>query len=602
MNTFEGMNPLRWIVLLFMSGLFYYSLAAPVEQTHEIDSLENILSRPSLPDSARIDLLVEIATVLRINDVTKAIHYAHEAKKLAEEKKPSLLNRVYFTLGNVYLNKADYKNALLYYFKALRIFEKQKKYEQASRCLNNIGVVHSYLKNAALCEKYFREALALREKHGYIKDIGIPYTSMGFVLSEKGEYAEALRYYSKAFVSGKRDSDRYVMVIALINMGSVKLKQKKPEQARKYIEQAMGINKSLQDNEQQSVCYDYLSEIAVAEGDLDLAEKNQLMGLDYAQRAGIEGKKASAYKHLAEIYSKQKNFEEAYKTRLIYEELNDSSLNESSIKQINELQTAYDLERKNSEILLLNKDKELALSTASRQQLLRNILVAVCIFITIIVFILVRNVRLKQRLNQSLKTKNNELADENIAAKYEILKSKIDPHFLFNSLNTLSSIVHIDKDKAIEFIEQFSVLYRNILESGDVDLFELSQEIRITNSYLYLQKVRFGNKLEINMNVNGSDETYIPPFAMQMVVENAIKHNIISSVKKLHISIYQKEGWIIIENNLQKKNPEGGSTGIGLKNIIDRYRMFTKNVPLFTQTTTMYQVSLPLIFNKNRAV
>ncbi|MES2689900.1 MAG: tetratricopeptide repeat protein [Bacteroidota bacterium] len=596
------MNLKHCIFLLFIFCVFRQADAKVTEQqTDAIDSLENLLNK-ELNDSLRIDALIEMATVLRINNVTRAIDYASQAKKLAEEKKPSLLNRVYFTLGNVYLNKADYKNALLYYLKALRIYEKQKKYEQASRCLNNIGVVHSYLKNNVLCEKYFREALAMREKYGFIKNIGIPYTSMGFVLSEKGEYAEALRYYSKALLSGRQEGDKYVMVIALINMGSVNIKQKKLAPARKYIEEALKINKELRDNEQQSVCYDYLSEIAVAEGNLKLAEKNQLLGLDYAQKAGIEGKKAHAYKYLAEIYSKQKNFEQAYKTRLIYEELNDSSLNENSYKQINELQASYDLERKNSEILLLNKDKELALTAASRQQLMRNILIAVCVFIMVIVFVLVRNVRLKKRLNQSLKTKNIELADENIAAKYEILKSKIDPHFLFNSLNTLSSIVHIDKDKAIEFIEQFSVLYRNILESGDVDLFHLSQEIKITNSYLYLQKVRFGDKLELDVKVNDTDDAFTPPFAIQMVVENAIKHNIISSVKKLHVSIYQKDAAIIIENNLQKKNPEGGSTGIGQKNIRDRYKMFTKSVPLFEQTNNTYRVSLPLIYDKTQSV
>lgn len=596
------MNLTRCILFLLVFYFFQQASAKVSEQQADaIDSLKILLNNNDLNDSLRIDALIELATVLRINNVTQALEYAKQANVLADEKKPTLLNRVYFTLGNVYLNKADYKNALLYYLKALRIYENQKKYEQASRCLNNIGVVHSYLKNAALSEKYFKEGLAMREKYGFIKDIGIPYTSMGFVLSEKGEYAEALRYYSKALLSGKRENDKYVMVIALINMGAVNIKLKKLPQARKYIEEALELNKALKDKEQQSVCYDYLSEIAMAEGNLKLAEKYQLLGLDYAQKAGIEGKKAQAYKSLADIYSRQNKFEQAYETRLIYEELNDSSLNESSYKQINELQAAYDLERKNSEILLLNKDKELALTAASKQQLMRNILIAVCVFITVIVFILIRNVRLKQRLNRSLADRNVQLVQENTVARYEVLKSKIDPHFLFNSLNTLSSVVHVDKDKAIEFIEQFSVLYRNILESGDINLFSVDQEIKITNSYLYLQKVRFGEKLEADVKLPANLNASVPPFAIQMVVENAIKHNIISSARKLRIVIYEEGGNIVVENNLQKKNPDVvASTGIGQKNITGRYRMFTKKLPLFVETDTLYKVSLPLIFADNK--
>lgn len=592
------MNPRRCIFFLFLFCIFQQTNAKVTEQqTGTIDSLKNLLNNKNQDDSLRIETLIEIATILRISNVTQALEYALEAKKIADEKRPLLLNRIHFALGNVYLNKADYKNALLYYLKALRSYEKQKKHEQASRCLNNIGVVHSYLKNSSLSEKYFKEGLAMREKYGFIKDIGIPYTSIGFVLSEKGEYAEALRYYSKALLSGKRDNDKYVVIIALINMGAVNIKQKKLTQARKYIEDALAINKEFQDNEQQSVCYDYLSEIALAEGNLKSAEKNQLLGLDYAQKAGIEGKKASAYKSLAGIYAKQQKFEEAYKTRLIYEELNDSSLNENSYKQINELQASYDLERKNSEILLLNKDKELAVTAASKQQLMRNILIAVCVFILIIVFILIRNVRLKQRLNKSLANRNVQLVQENTVARYEVLKSKIDPHFLFNSLNTLSSVVHVDKDKAIEFIEQFSVLYRNILESGDINLFTVGQEIKITNSYLYLQKVRFGEKLEADVKLPANLNGNVPPFAIQMVVENAIKHNIISSARKLRIVVYEEDGNIVVENNLQKKNPDAvTSTGIGQKNITGRYAMFTEKIPIFIETDMLYKVSLPLIF------
>lgn len=586
------------LLLLYVCGAGI-ACAAPVPQTEHSDSLENLLKQPDLDDSTRIQVMIELATDLRNNNMPMAIRYITEALRLAEEKSV-LLGRVYFTAGNVHLNRADYKNALLYYLRSLKIYEKEKKYEQASRCLNNVGVVYSYLKNLPLSEKYFKEALAMREKNGFTTSNGVLYTSIGFILSEKGAYKEALHYYNQALVKGREEKDRYVQVIALANLGSISIRLKKFALARQYLHEALGINSSLKDYEQQTDCYMFLSEVEKEEGNLALAEKYLVQAVDYAEKAGIESKKIYAYEKLSEVLSMQKKYEQAYRTRLTYEQLHDSALNENSYKQVNELQALYDFDKKNNEIALLNKDKELAVATASRQQLMRNILIVVCLFITVTVIILVRNVRLKQRLNQSLKTKNIELVEENIAARYEILKSKIDPHFLFNSLNTLSSMIHVDKEKAVEFIEQFSILYRNILESGEVNLFSLEQEVKITNSYLYLQKVRFGDKLNIGMHIPENTEGFVPPFALQMVVENAIKHNIISSARKLNISVYLEGSSVVVENNLQKKSPESPSTGIGQKNISGRYKAFTTVVPEFIQTAQMFRVRLPIIHENPR--
>lgn len=244
---------------------------------------------------------------------------------------------------------------------------------------------------------------------------------------------------------------------------------------------------------------------------------------------------------------------------------------------------------------MLNKDKEIFKVNSQKQILLRNILILFSFFVLVFLFVLWRNVKLKKQLNRKLLKENYYLHKANLQAQYEVLISKIDPHFLFNSLSTLSSLIVTNKNKAVEFVEHFSVLYRNILNIGDDKILDLQEEMNITESYLYLQNVRFGNKLNIIINLPNIKHKKIPAFAVQMVVENAIKHNIISKSKPLKITIFIFENNLIIENNLQPKVISTFSMGIGQKNILDRYRLLSENVPKFILLENCYRVVLPIL-------
>ena len=160
-------------------------------------------------------------------------------------------------------------------------------------------------------------------------------------------------------------------------------------------------------------------------------------------------------------------------------------------------------------------------------------------------------------------------------AKYESLKSQVSPHFLFNSLNALTNLVYEDQDKAAKFIKQLSEVYRYVLDTRDKEVVSMEEEKNFLNSYLFLQQIRFGDKLKLEVNL---DETRsrIAPLVLQMLVENAIKHNVISEENPLHINIYVKDGFIVVENNLQKKSVMlDESPGIGLDNIAKRYEFLS---------------------------
>ena len=187
------------------------------------------------------------------------------------------------------------------------------------------------------------------------------------------------------------------------------------------------------------------------------------------------------------------------------------------------------------------------------------------------------------------------LQKENARAQYEALKNQVNPHFLFNSLNALTQLVYEDQDKAATFIKQLSEVYRYVLDTREKELVTIDEELSFIRSYLFLQQIRFGQKLQISILVDSKD-TLLPPLALQILVENAIKHNIISEEHPLHVRIYSESGFLIVTNNLQKKlTLDVETSGVGLANIRRRYEFLTKEQIVVTEKDNQFTVKLPFL-------
>ena len=180
--------------------------------------------------------------------------------------------------------------------------------------------------------------------------------------------------------------------------------------------------------------------------------------------------------------------------------------------------------------------------------------------------------------------------------KFEVLKSQINPHFMFNSLNVLSGLIDTDVRKAQQFIDEFSNIYRYVLETIEQPVTSLSKEIDFSRSYLFLQQIRYGKNLTYSINISADIiDMVLPPLSLQVVLENATKHNIINESKPLNIEILNDGLLLVVRNNIQPKISKGHSTGLGLKNMIKRYSMITSLIPEFTIDTSYYIAKLPLI-------
>lgn len=189
------------------------------------------------------------------------------------------------------------------------------------------------------------------------------------------------------------------------------------------------------------------------------------------------------------------------------------------------------------------------------------------------------------------------LQRERMMFEYEHLKSQVNPHFLFNSLNTLASLIEEDKDIATKYTTHLSDLYRNMLSHRNKDLVLLSEEWDILENYLYIQKSRFGNSLVIEKDIPVSvmETKKIIPLALQMLVENALKHNVASQSRPLTIRIKADEETITIRNTLNPKLSKEKGAGLGLKNIQKRYSLLTDKSIYYGVSDTEYVVNLPLL-------
>lgn len=216
-------------------------------------------------------------------------------------------------------------------------------------------------------------------------------------------------------------------------------------------------------------------------------------------------------------------------------------------------------------------------------------LMAAGVALLIFVYIRIRIKRLKRI---------EALEKERIQFQLETLRSQVNPHFLFNSFSTLMSTIEDDKDLALEYVEKLSAFFRNILEFRDQDLISLNEELAIVENYIYLQQSRFGSNLLVSFELNDEiRKTLVPPMTVQLLIENAIKHNVISKAKPLRVSVRCEGNFLCIENKLQKKSQVSDSTGFGLNTIRHRYKLIGELDVEIVESADTFIVKLPLIID-----
>jgi LytS/YehU family sensor histidine kinase len=227
--------------------------------------------------------------------------------------------------------------------------------------------------------------------------------------------------------------------------------------------------------------------------------------------------------------------------------------------------------------------------------------------VIVIATISYRNRQRKKRINKIIQKnilwvdthmEGNDIERENVIAQFDVLKNQMNPHFLFNSLNIISSLIRKDPSKAYFFTKEFSKLYRIVLDKKDVMFIKISEELDFISSYIYLQNIRFNENIRFSIKIPGENlSLMVPPFSLQILIENAIKHNIISAENPLKIDIYCDGAVLIVQNNLQRRTNQDPSLGKGYTNLLERYKLTSNETPEFYTDGVNYFARIPLLNN-----
>lgn len=223
---------------------------------------------------------------------------------------------------------------------------------------------------------------------------------------------------------------------------------------------------------------------------------------------------------------------------------------------------------------------------------------ALTLVISISIFYLILNRKSHFRM-RSIEIQAEQLKKENALAQFETLKNQVSPHFLFNSLSILSSLVHVDANLSEKFIDQLSKAYRYILEQKDNQTVLLKTELNFLSAYAFLLKIRFENKFDVKINITDQDaeKFHIAPLTLQLLIENCVKHNRMSEREPLVIAISIEDDYLVVANPLRPRSKDEimTSTGIGLANIKSRYHLLTRGPVQIMQKEALFTVRIPLL-------
>ncbi len=404
------------------------------------------------------------------------------------ERKASVLN----TIGIVYKNSNRFKEAIPPYKEASKIFKANKQQVDYGMCLTNMANVYLELKSYDSAQVSYEKALAIFYDFKNPMFIGTVLGNLGNLHEAKSEYEIALQYHQKALTIWRADTKKRQLANALNNLGKTYLKLKKYSAASQHLNEAETIGK-------------------------EINSKPLLL---------------ETYSTMNLLAYEKKDYARAYNFLSLSTQLKDSIFNEKNSKHINELQAKFDAEKKDKQIVLLAKEKEIQIKENARQNTLSKAfaggLIAMVLVAILVVYIFRQRMLLNKKINEA---KDSDFKQQVTELEMKALRAQINPHFLFNCLNAINLMIQKgDSENATLYLAKFSKLVRLILENAEAASVPLENEIALLESYIQLEALRMPGKIKYTISIDksiGVKNTYLPSMVLQPFVENAIWHGLV---------------------------------------------------------------------------
>ncbi len=556
----------KWIIIL----IYCFSCLACRAQQHDIDSLKAILSTHTTADSIQLEALNKIAFLYYQLNPDSGLAYANRQIGLSEQlQHRRYLGKAYFNQGINYWAKgqynktlesyktsrailekygtpknvanlnnsmavtyqtlADYPSALKLYLDNLKLFEQSKDSFMIALTCSNIGIVYKYLKQYDKSISFYQRAVDLNSHGGNTKELADNYGNMGNVYEARKMADSAVANYQRQYSLSKQVDYIKGMAAGNAGMGTSYISSGKYAAAIQPLQDALSVYEKLGDQNNQATVLKSMGDAALAGGDQTKAAAYYHQSFDIFKAIENIYGQAENLQQLALIYQQQADYKKAYEAQQQFAALKDSIFNDEKKEAVTQMEMRYLFEKKEDSLQDAHEKRELlAKAEVNRQSTIKNAIGwgSVALFAAAVAgFVLY-----KKRNDARQRQQEAEFKTEVINTEMKALRAQMNPHFIFNSLNSIGDyITKNNVPEADRYLGKFARLMRMILENSEQKQVPLSEDLKALELYMQLERLRMNNQFDYTIQVDdaiNAEETMVPPLLLQPFVENSIWHGL----------------------------------------------------------------------------
>jgi len=637
-NTHPDFIQMKKIAFLLVMSLCCATLFAQPVNT---DSLWQVWNDTTQPDTARMKAIQTIAWSLLYRKPDSTYLLAEKELRFAlQVNNKKWQAKALNVIGSTYNIRGEYARALASYQKGLAAMQEAGDLRGIAAISNNIGLIYRNLGNGVKALEFYEKDLAIQEQLHDKGGIANANNNIGLLYNDLGNLPKALEYYRKSLEQHEALGEKYGTALAYNNVGSVYNSQGEFTKALEYYGKSIRLRKELDDQQGLSKVYGNIGQLYKEQGQYNKALEYYQLSLAIQEKMDEQPGLIDSYYNLGVLAQNEKNYHKAIDwcqkslqlaRRLeslrpqrnacdcLYEShkalghvaaalsfheqfgnLNDSLQKEEVNRRLEQMEFVRQVMADS----LGNEEEKLKIEVVhqnevrSKNRTLNIVLVAGLVLLALALAFWGRMLYFRKN-SQIFQNKAEYLEKQRLLNEIALLKTQVNPHFLFNSLSILSSLVHVNPDLSEQFIDQLSRSYRYILEQKEQSLVSLRTELEFIRSYFFLLKIRFENKFDLQAQLpeEALDRYKIAPMTLQLLIENAVKHNRMSLKEPLVIEISIEGDFLLVKNRLQLRPQREASTGTGLANIINRYALLTDRAVRAGECEDAFLVKIPLLDN-----
>lgn len=603
------------------------------------DSLMARWQNTALPDTVRITALQDLAWSMMYSQPDSTARLAEMEKSFAVEMgSKKWEGKALNVLAGTYHVKGEYATALYYYQQSLAALQEAGELKSVGALYNNIGLIFREQGHNLRAVEYYGKYLEIGEKLRDTSILASAFNNLGTVYSDQGDYPAALNFYKKGLECAIKSNDSSAIAIGYNNIGTVYFVQANYDAAIEQFLESQKLRERLGDRRGVAVVINNIGRLYKEQKRYTEAKAAFMHALEIQKYLGDRPGLASTYFSLGSTYNDAGKFAEALRwceqawteseaidalrplrnsCNCLYKAYKGLGNNEKALywherfvvfeDSLQKEETSRRLEQLifSKQILtdsLQREEEKLKMEVAHRDALRnKDRLTGILIVSGLVVLALALGFWSRmlhfRKYSEEIEHKAQSLEKQQLLSEIALLKTQVNPHFLFNSLSILASLVHKNPDLSEQFIQQLSRSYRYILEQKEQPLVTVRTELEFIDSYAFLLKIRFENKfgLQIRLPETILDHAKIAPLTLQLLVENAVKHNRMSAQEPLMVEVEAVNDFLIVRNRLRPRPQRADSTGTGLNNIINRYLLLTDRPVWAGECEEDFVVKIPLL-------